>query len=144
MARYYSDDGVFDAPVEKIWKLIQAHNTDMAHIHPDMTPVGVQMQPDGSAVAKIRTRGPDGRPMDHEWRFLVKPPFTQTVEMLKGPMAGSWMTTTYLPEGSKTRAITVAEWKVQGVSDEATLRKLANEFFDHGFDEDSKYLKTMK
>jgi hypothetical protein len=144
MARYYSDDGVFDAPVDKVWKLIQAHNDPKNKIHAGILSMSGKPQPDGSVLADLTTPGPDGKPMAHKWRFIMKPPHTQTVEMVEGPMKGSWMTTTYLPEGSKTRAVTVAEWRVQGVNDEATLRKMANDFFDGGFEEDSKFLRTIK
>lgn len=144
MARYYSDDGVFDAPVDKVWKLVNAHNDPKNKIHSSIISMTGKPEPSGSVLADMVTKGPDGKTVASKWRFTMKPPYTQTVEMIDGPMAGTWMTTTYLPEGNKTRAVTVAEWKVQGVSDDATLRKYANEFFDSGFEEDSKFLRTMR
>jgi hypothetical protein len=146
MARYYSDDGILDAPVAKVWKLIEAHNDPKNHIHASILSMKGAPQPDGSFLADLVTQAPDGRgTMSHKWRFTLHPPHAQTVEMVDGPLKGSWMTTTYVPEpGNKTRLVTVAEWKVQGVSDEPTLRKMANDFFDNGFEEDTKFLRAMK
>ncbi|MCA1812548.1 MAG: SRPBCC family protein [Halobacteriales archaeon] len=144
MVRYYSDDGVFDAPVQKVWKLIEAHQDPANKIHAGLVSVTPHPQPDGTAKLDVVTKGPDGKTMNHKWHVVVKPPFTQTVEFIDGPMKGSWMTTTYLPEGNRTRCITVAEWRIQGVTDEKALHKAANEFFDNGFDEDQRFLKTLK
>ncbi|MEA3198922.1 MAG: hypothetical protein QOE90_350 [Thermoplasmata archaeon] len=144
MVRYYSDDGTFDGPVDKVWKLIQAHNDPKNKIHGSIVSMASKPQPDGSVLADVVTLGNDGRShVNHKWRFTVKPPHTQSVEMVEGPMKGTWFTSVYLPEGNKTRVVTVAEWKVEGVHDEATLKKLANEFFDSGFDEDNKFLRNM-
>src|ERR1051326_1254673 len=128
MVRYYSDDGVFDAPIEKLWRLIDAHNTEMTHIHKGIVSVNGKPQSDGSVLAEVVTLAPDGKTrMTHQWRFIQKRPHTQTVEMIGGPMKGSWLTSTYLPEGNKTRVVTVAEWKVQGVSDDHQLMKACEE-----------------
>ncbi len=143
MVRYYSDDGVFSAPVDRVWKLIQAHNPDASRIHPGILSMKGTPQPDGSVIADMSTRGPDGKPVAQKWRFVMKPPFSQSVEMIEGPMKGSWITTTYLPEGSKTRCVTFAEWRVQGMTDDSALWKMANDFFDGGFEEDVRYLRTM-
>jgi hypothetical protein len=144
MVRYYSDDGVFDAPVEKVWKLIESHNTHMNDIHKGVISVKAHPEPSGSVLADVVTLGPDGKShVNHKWRFTMKPPLTQTVEMIEGPMKGTWLTTTYLPHGNKTRLVTVAEWKVQGVSDDSTLHKMCDEFMENGFAEDMKFLATM-
>lgn len=144
MARYYSDDGILDGPVDKVWRLINAHNDPKNKIHGGIVSMTGKPQPDGSVVADLVTKGPDGKNVNQKWRFVMKPPHTQTVEMIDGPMKGSWMTTTYVPEGNKTRLVTVAEWKVQGVTDESTLRKMADDFFDNGFEEDTRFFKTLK
>lgn len=144
MVRYYSDDGVFDAPVQKVWQLIQAHGEHAQVIHPSIISRKANPQPDGSITLDVTVKDPDGKPMSQRWHMMAKPPYAQSVDFLDGPMKGSWLTTTYIPEGDKTRAVTAAEWRVQGITDEATLRKMANDFFDNGFEEDQRYLKTMK
>jgi len=143
MVRYYSDDGFFEAPIEKLWKLIEAHGAHMHDIHQGVTPVSSTQNADGSTTAKLTTPGPDGKPVAHTWRFHVRPPHAQVVEMIEGPMKGSWLTSTYLPKGNRTQVVTVAEWKVQGVTDENQLRKACEEFMENGFAEDSRYLKTL-
>jgi len=143
MVRYYSDDGVVDAPVEKVWRLIQAHNDPKNHIHAGIVSMSGKPQPDGSVLADVVTKGENGN-VSHKWRFTIRPPHAQVVDMLEGPMKGSWITTAYIPEGAnKTRYVTVAEWNVQGVTDEKTLLKLCNDFMENGFEEDMRFLKTL-
>ena len=144
MVRYYSDDGVLDAPVQKVWALIQAHNDPKNKIHDGILSMSGKPQPDGSVLADVQTKGPDGKPVAHKWRFTFKQPYAQLVDMLDGPMKGSWIATTYVPEGNRTRLVTNAEWKVQGVTDDKTLLKLCNDFMEGGFEEDSRFLKSMR
>ena len=143
MVRYYSDDGVFDAPINKLWKLIEAHGDPNNKIHAGLVGSTPHPQPDGSVKLDMITKGPDGKNQNHVWHVRAKPPFTQTVEFLDGPFKGSWLTSTYIPEGNKTRCVTVAEWHVQGISDPKETLKVANEFFENGFEEDSRFLKTL-
>jgi hypothetical protein len=142
MARYFSDDGIIDAPIEKVWKLIEAHNDPKNHIHAGIVSMKAHPQGDGSVLADVVTKGEKGN-VDHKWKFTMKPPHAQIVEMIDGPMKGSWITTTYVPLGNKTRFVTVADWKIQGVTDEKMLLKLCNDFMEGGFEEDSRFLKTM-
>jgi hypothetical protein len=144
MVRYYSDDGVFDAPVNKVWKLIDAHSDPNNKIHAALVGSKGGPQPDGSVKLEMTIRGPDGKTHTQQWRLLHNRPHSQTVEFVDGPFRGSWQTTAYIPEGNRTRCITVAEWKVQGVADSAATLKMANEFFDNGFEEDQRFLKTLK
>jgi hypothetical protein len=144
MVRYYSDDGVFDAPVSKVWKLIEAHGDPNNRIHASVLGAKPSPQPDGTVKLELSVRGPDGKTQNHTWHVIHRPPYSQSVAFLDGPMKGSWMTTTYLPEGQKTRCITVAEWRVQGITDEKAALKAANDFFDNGFEEDSKFLRTIR
>ena len=145
MVRYYSDDGVHDVPREKLWKLIEAHSdTNISKIHPDFVSMRTIEEHGGSVTKEIQIRGPDGKVSPMRMRFTVKPPHNQTLEILSGPYAGSWSSNTYIPEGNRTRIVTSAEWKVQGVTDEATALKHANDFHDGGFEADAAYLKTMR
>ena len=144
MVRYYSDDGVLDAPLNKVWKLIEAHGEHATEIHTNLVSAKASPKPDGTMQAEWVTKGPDGKNATHKLHMAIKAPFSQTVDFTDGPLKGSWMTTTYIAEGNKTRCITAAEWRVQGITDPAALLKAATEFFDGGFEADSRYLKTMK
>lgn len=114
MVRYYSDDGVVEAPVNKVWALIQAHNDPKNRIHAGIVSMSGHAQSDGSVLADVVTKGEHGN-VNHQWKFTMRPPHAQIIEMVDGPMKGSWITTTYLPEGNKTRFVTVADWKIQSV-----------------------------
>ncbi|HVL87166.1 MAG TPA: hypothetical protein VM681_04035 [Candidatus Thermoplasmatota archaeon] len=143
MVRYYSDDGVFDGPVQKVWRLIEAHGERLAEIHPNVVSHKGIPQADGSTRLDVVTRMPDGTKVGHTWRILFRPPYSQIIEILDGPLKGSWMTITYVPEGNRTRAVTVSEYRVQGVTDESTLQKMAQEYFDGAYDEDARFLKML-
>ena len=145
MVRYYSDDGIVDAPLNKVWALIQAHNDPKNKIHATIVSMTGTPQPDGSVLSDVVTKGENGAPnVNHKWRFTLKPPHAQIVEMVEGPLKHSWITTTYLPEGTnQTRYVTVADWHVQGIMDEKVLLKMCNDFMENGFEDDQRFLKTL-
>ena len=143
MVRYYSDDGVHDVPREKLWKLIEAHTDDnISKIHKSFVSMKTVDEHGGAYTKDLQIRGPDGKVSAMRMRFTVKPPNSQTIEILTGPLAGSWSTNTYVAEGNRTRIVTAAEWKVAG-ADETMALKAAQDFHDSGFDEDAAYLRTL-
>jgi hypothetical protein len=144
MVRYYSDDGVFEGSIEKVWKLIQAHSdTNVNHIHASFTSAKTREESPGVHLSEVQVRGPDGKTFPAKLRYRFAPPYTQTVEFVEGLFPGSWQTSTYVPDGpNRTRVITVGEFHLPGL-DEASARKVVDGFFDMGFAEDSAYLRKM-
>lgn len=143
MVRYFNDEGVFEGPIEKVWRLVSAHTPDnVHHIHAGFAKMHAAPDAKGGILASIQLRGPDGKVVPAKMRFVMSPPFTQTVEFLEGPFAGSWSTNTYVPEGNRTRVVCVGEFRIPGL-DDASVLKLAGDFMDHGFEEDQAYLRKM-
>jgi len=63
MVRYYSDDGVFEAPLNKVWTLVQAHAEHATKIHPGLVASKGTPNPDGTVksarpiVGKLAVHG---------------------------------------------------------------------------------------
>ncbi|MHB8606081.1 MAG: hypothetical protein ACYDCK_12590 [Thermoplasmatota archaeon] len=143
MVRYYDDASVFEGSVEKVWKLIQAHSdTNVGHIHAAFVDQHSREERPGVFLTNVKVRTPQGL-VPSKLRGTVHPPHTQTIEFLEGVFAGSWFTTTYIPEGAnRTRAVVVGDFRIPGL-DDAAVRKAADDFFELGFSEDNAYLKKM-
>ncbi|MHB8605620.1 MAG: SRPBCC family protein [Thermoplasmatota archaeon] len=143
MARYYSDDGIFDAPVEAVWQLIDAHtDATVRDVHPATVEQRTIEERADVALRDVTTRMPDGSHVESRIRFTERRPHTQTLEFLGGPFAGSWQTTTYVPEGGRTRLVTVGEFRLAGAPDEVALHA-ATAFVDNAHEEDRAYLARL-
>jgi hypothetical protein len=143
MVRYLSDDGVFDGPVDKVWKLIQAHSdTNVTHIHSSFVRQATREERPGVFVAEIQMRGPDGKLAPLKLRMTPRPPHTNTIEFVEGLFAGSWSVHAYVPEGARTRVVTVGEFRIPGL-DDASVLKAVDDFMEMGFAEDNAYLRKM-
>ena len=89
-------------------------------------------------------RNPDGRTTRKEtWRLVFNPPAGLEMESLAGPSKGTRYTNRYTPMGDKTRVEVRGEFKMQGMTDEAT-RKAALGFLAEVFDEDNANLRKYK
>ena len=143
MVRYYSDDGIFEGSLDKVWKLIQAHSdTNIHHIHAAFVSAKTVEDPPGVYHVRIQMRGPDGKLGPFGIRIRPRPPFTQTIEFTDGPFRG-WFTSTYLSEGAdRTRVVTVGEITIPGLDDASTY-KAVDDFMELGFSDDSAYLRKM-
>ena len=143
MVLYKSTDGVFDGPVEKVWKLIQAHSPEnVGNIQKGYSQKLLETKPNGQMVVDLTSPGPDGRPTTSRIRFTPTLPTSLLLEWTSGPLAGSWCINSYFPQGtSKTKVETFGEFRITGMDDASTL-KMINEFLDHSFTEDNNYLRT--
>lgn len=143
MARYYSDDGVFDAPLDKVWRLIDAHgDATVRDVHPSTVSQRTVEHAGATTVRDVANRMPDGRVVESRIRFTHHRPFAQTLEFVSGPFAGSWQTSTYVPEGQRTRVVTVGEFRLSGAPDDVAL-VAATAFVDHAHEDDKAYLKRL-
>ena len=144
MVRYFSDDGIFEGSVERVWKLIQAHSdTNVHHIHAAFVSARTTEERPGVYHTRAQMRMPDGKVGPFAMRMTPRPPYAQLVEFTEGPFQGSWFVSTYVPEGaSRTRVITTGEFAIPGL-DEASVLKAVDDFMEHGFAEDTAYLRKM-
>ena len=132
----------FDAPIDKIWKLSEAHGMELTKIHPAMKNVKGEMLSDNSKVFSYES-DMNGQTIKSKIKITTYYPLGMAFEMLEGPLAGSKFFNYYIPSGNRTGVTVVGEFKSPNMNDDM-IRQVVKSFFDQGFDEDVAYLKTMK
>jgi hypothetical protein len=137
---HVTDDGIFDAPVGKIWRYISDQN---AHQHSAVRFTKVLEQSDKGMTTEVELKNPDGSWHKETWKLAMNPPKSQTTEMLVGPMKGSKYTNAYTPMGNRTKVEVDGEFQAQGMDDTAT-KKFVLSFLEMVFNEDTANLKNYK
>jgi len=137
---HVSDEGTFDAPVEKIWRFL---NDDNSHQHSSLKFSKVLEQTDKGMTAEVDIMRP-GEPSHKEtWKMSFNPPKGFSLEITSGPMKGTKHSHTYTPMGNKTKVVVEGEFVAQGM-DDASLKKAVLGMFEQVFNEDSAALKNYK
>jgi len=134
------DEGVFDAPVEKIWRYL---NDEHAHSHGLVKVTGMRDQTEKGLTLDLEVKRPDGSTHTEAWKITMNPPASMYTEVLAGPMKGSKHTHTYTPVGQKTKVVVEGEFTAQGLDDAAT-RKSVLAMLEMVFNEDNANLQKFK
>ncbi len=138
---YVKDDGVFNEPVEKIWKYIQDPEN---HVHESILSQKVLEQKGNTMKLRVETKSPRGGKEEQIWRMTMDPPFGHELEVLEGTTKGTKQAHVYIPMGKdKTKVIVVGDYKAAGADDE-TIRKGALSNLAQVFDEDSRNLRQFQ
>ena len=137
---YVKDDGVFDEPLDKIWKYIQDPED---HVHQAILSQKVLEQKGNTMKLRVETLNARGSKEEQIWKMTMDPPFGHELEVLEGSTRGTKQTHVYVPMGNKTKVIVVGDYKMPGADDE-TIRKGALENLARVFDEDSRQLHAFK
>jgi len=140
---HVKDDGVYEAPIDKIWKYL---NDDKPGVHTHKSILASKtLEAQGNSVTQEwEMRNPDGKSSRKEtWRMTFNPPAGFEMESLAGVSKGTRYTHKYTPMGTKTRVEVEGEFKFQGMDDTAT-RKTALGFLNEVFDEDTQSLRKYK
>jgi len=139
---YVEDLGsFFEAPIDKVWKLSQAHQTDLEKIHPDMKDSRTETVSETSNIVSYES-DMQGQTIKNKIKITILYPLGMAFEFLEGPMAGSKFFNYYIPKGNRTGVNVVGDFVSPGMSDEM-LKQTVLSFFEHGFNEDVAYLKKM-
>ena len=138
---YLKDEGIFDAPVDKIWRFLQ--DDDANHEHRSVRFSKVLEKSKESMVVEMESTSPDGKTFKQTAKFTFNPPKGFNMEFLTGPMTGTKHTHTYTPMGDKTKVEVAGEFKIQGLDEQAT-RKTALAQLEQLFNEDNAALKQYK
>jgi ligand-binding SRPBCC domain-containing protein len=134
------DEGVFDAPVEKIWRYL---SDEHAHSHGSVKVTGMRDQTEKGVTLDLEVKRPDGTKYSEAWKITMNPPVSMYTEVLAGPMKGSKHTHTYTPMGQKTKVVVEGEFTAQGLDDAAT-RKAVLAMLETVFNEDNANLQKFK
>ncbi|MGA2785375.1 MAG: SRPBCC family protein [Candidatus Bathyarchaeia archaeon] len=135
-----TDEGIFDAPLDKIWRFM---NDDTTHHHKSVTFSKVLEQSDKHMIVELETKSDGKTIIKHKAKFTFNPPKGFDMEFLSGPQTGTKHTHTYTPMGNKTRVVVEGEFKIQGLDDQAT-KKAALAFLEQLFNEDNSALQKYK
>ncbi|HYM38832.1 MAG TPA: SRPBCC family protein [Thermoplasmata archaeon] len=137
------DDGVFDAPIDKIWKYLQ-DETPGVHSHRSIVGTKTIEEKGNALVQEMQMRNPDGKTTRKEtWRFTFNPPTGFEMESLGGASKGTRYSHRYTPLGNKTRVDVEGDFRLQGM-DESQTRKAALGFLSELFEEDNRSLRNYK
>jgi ligand-binding SRPBCC domain-containing protein len=136
---HIKDEGLFDAPLEKIWRYLNDDN----HQHKSLKFAEVVEQSDKGMTAQVEVMNPDGSWRKETWKMGFNPPTSFDIEITSGPSKGTKHTHTYTPAGDKTKVIVEGEFVAQGV-DDATLKKAVLAMFEQTFNEDAANLRNYK
>ncbi len=134
-----TDDGLFPVPRAKVWKLIEAHQTDFQTIHPSATSVK-PLRKEGNSDVVEQQWDMNGQTVKVVSKFTANPPNTLTIDFLEGPMVGK-MVNNYTEVAGGTKVVTECDMKSQSM-DERQLERTLREFLGNGLDDDLRYLNT--
>ena len=140
MAVHIRDDGVFDAPIEKLWKYL---NDAPSHQHGAFRVTKVLEQKGNVLTIMADIEGPKGF-ANEKMVMTMNPPKGFDLEYLTGGMKGTKFAHTYTPQGEKTRVVVEGDFvNPPGVSD-ANVRRAQLAYFEKVFREDNAALKKYK
>ncbi len=134
-----TDDGLFPVPRAKVWKLIEAHGTDIRSIHPSVKSVK-PLRKEGNSDVVEQQWDMNGQNAKVVVKVTANPPDKLIFELLEGPMVGK-MVNTYTEVAGGTKVVTECEMKSQFM-DEKQLEGAVRQFMNNGFDDDLRYLNT--
>lgn len=133
---------VYNAPIDMIWKLNQAHATEANKIHPKSRNNKTEVISETTFFSSWETDGIDGKPVKMRIKGSIFPPLGVAFEILEGPMAGSQFFNYYNPQGNRIGVTVVGNFKSPMMSDEQ-LKPAVLAFLEEAFNEDAAYLAKM-
>ena len=137
------DEGVFDAPIDRIWKYLNDQRPGV-HNHSSIASMKLVEQKGNAAVQEYEFRNPDGKTTRKEtWRTTFNPPTGFEMESISGVSKGTKYSHRYTPAGNRTRVEVAGDFKMQGMDDVAT-KQAALGFLAEVFDEDNATLRNYK
>ncbi len=140
---HLTDEGShFEVPLEKVWKLNQAHETDGHKIHPGMKNQKYEKINETTTHFSWDTEM-NGQMIHNKAKITNYLPVGQVLEFVEGPMSGSTIFNFYTPKGDRTAVTVVGNFKSAMMPDEM-LKQAAQQFLDQAHNEDKAYLQTAR
>jgi hypothetical protein len=114
---FIEDSGsFFEASLDKIWKLAEAHNKELNKIHPAMKNSKTEAISENSSIVSYES-DVQGQTIKSRIKITMYYPLGMAFEMLEGPLAGSKFFNYYIPMGNRTGVTVVGEFKSPVMSD---------------------------
>ncbi|HXQ92621.1 MAG TPA: SRPBCC family protein [Nitrososphaerales archaeon] len=137
---HYKSDGIFNVPVEKVWKYMPAAD----HQHSAFKTYNVVEQAGNQVTVKAEIYNKDRTTQTSTFKYTMSPPKQMNTTIIGGAMDGATFTHTYTPLGEKTRVDLEGDFKpIPGVNKEEQLKSI-DAFFTTAFNEDNANLQKMK
>ncbi|HEY0579254.1 MAG TPA: hypothetical protein VGC75_00975 [Candidatus Nitrosocosmicus sp.] len=139
--------GIFDAPIDKVWNLARAHSTEGSKIHPGAKNIVTEM-----INEQIFTNSWDeeinGQTVKIKMKGTIFYPLGVAFETIEGPFAGSTYFIYYIPmDDNKTNVVVAGDFRSQSidptVGDDKRLRSIVLSTLEKVFNEDCEYLKNI-
>ncbi len=137
------DEGaVYDAPLDKIWKLNMAHGSSMAKIHPGAkNPIFEQLS-DTVFRASYET-DVGGQSAKIAVKFTFYPTLGFAAEHEEGPFEGTKFFNYYTPKGNQTEVAVVGEFVSKAPMPDDQVKEGVLTMLEQFFQEDKAFLATM-
>jgi len=141
-------EGIFDAPIDKVWELAKAHSTEGAKIHPSAKNVKTEMINEQVFINSWEEEGINGQSIRIKMKATIFYPLGVAFEAIEGPFVGSTYFIYYIPlENNKTKVVVAGDFRSQSVdpvvNDEERLRSIVLSKFEKVFYEDCEFLKNI-
>ncbi len=140
-------EGVFDAPIDKLWKLAKAHSTEGSKIHPSAKNVTTELINEQVFINSWEEEI-NGQSFRIKIKGTIFYPLGVAFEAIEGPIEGSTYFIYYIPlENNKTNVVVAGDFRSQSIDpvigDEERLRSIVLSKFKKVFYKDCDYLKNI-
>jgi hypothetical protein len=141
-------EGIFDASIDKVWKLVQAHVKEGSIIHPSAKNVVTELLDDNTFINSWNEEI-NGQSISIKVKGRMFYPVGVVFEMIEGPFAGSTYLIYYIPRpDNKTGVVLAGEFRSLSidptVGDDERLRSMVLSTFEKVFYEDCEYLRNIQ
>jgi hypothetical protein len=141
-------EGIFDASIDKVWKLVQAHVKEGSIIHPSAKNVVTELLDDNTFINSWNEEI-NGQSISIKVKGRMFYPVGVVFEMIEGPFAGSTYLIYYIPRpDNKTGVVLAGEFRSLSidptVGDDERLRSMVLSAFEKVFYEDCEYLRNIQ
>jgi hypothetical protein len=141
-------EGIFDASIDKVWKLVQAHVKEGSIIHPSAKNVVTELLDDNTFINSWNEEI-NGQSISIKVKGRMFYPVGVVFEMIEGPFAGSTYLIYYIPRpDNKTGVVLAGEFRSLSVDptvgDDERLRSMVLSTFEKVFYEDCEYLRNIQ
>ncbi|HZA06513.1 MAG TPA: hypothetical protein VE619_02310 [Nitrososphaeraceae archaeon] len=137
---------IFDAPLDKVWKLGEAHIKEGNKIHPNTRNNKTEMVNDTTFINSWKEEDmSNGQTIKIKAKGTIYYPLGMAFDILEGPFSGSKFFNYYKPidNNNKTSINVVGDFRSTTISNDEQLKLVVNSFLEKVYNEDVAYLAKM-
>lgn len=142
MVFVFDEGAVYDAPIDKIWKLNMAHGSSMTKIHPGVKDPKFEQLSDTVFRASYGT-DIGGQTVQIAVKFTYFPPLGFVAEHQEGPFEGTKFFNYYTPKGDQTEVTVAGEFVSKAPMSDDQVKAGVLALLEEFFEQDKAFLATM-